>query len=105
MGWGAASQGKQKQLPRAASPGGPGGLTADVVPRIRVVPEGVLCLIAVMVQTFSLLYSGLPNFLPNPVPFSWPIRKGVLSASQSKPCWWRGGWGVAPTRLGVTGPL
>lgn len=54
-GLGAASQGRQKQLPSAASPGGPGGLTADVVPRIRIVPEGVLCLIGAMVQTFCCI--------------------------------------------------
>lgn len=61
-GWGAASQRRQKQLPpAAASPGGPGGLTADVVPGTHSVPEGVLCPVGVMVQTLSAVF-WTPNF-------------------------------------------
>lgn len=103
-GWGAASQRRQKQLPRAAaSPGGPGGLTADVVPRTHSIPEGVLCLVGVMVQTLSAVF-WTPNFAKSSA-LQLPDREGVLSASQSRPCGWSGGWGVAPTRLGVTSPV
>lgn len=84
-GWGAASQGRPKQLLRAAaSPGRPGGLTADVVPRTHSVPEGVLCLVGAMVQTLSAVF-WTPNFMPNPVPFSWLTGKGCCQPPKASP--------------------
>lgn len=84
-GWGAASQGRLNQLLRAtASPGRPGGLSADVVPRTHGVPEGVLCLVGAMVQTLCCILDSQLDAKSSALQLAdW---EGVLSASQSKPC-------------------